>query len=262
MQAKKKNIPKGKKKNISKKKKKRLKVLKWTSLFVLVLVAITLFLLSDIFNIKEIKVINSSKISAEEIKELSTLQVDENMFKFLKITVEEKIKQNPYIETVAIHRKLNGTIEIEVTERVATYMLLLENQYAYINNQGYILEISETKLEVPTITGYVTENLEPGHRLEEADLKKLNTVIQIVKTAEEKELDKKISDINIENERDFLITMESENKLIHFGDSSNVNDKFINIDAVLKDTVGQKGEIFVKDLNKVFFREDFREEGV
>ena len=141
-------------------------------------------------------------------------------------------------------------------------MLLLENQYAYINNQGYILENSETKLEVPTITGYLTENLEPGHRLEEADLRKLNTVIQIIKTAEEKELDKKISDINIENERDFLITMESENKLIHFGDSSNVNDKFINIDAVLKDTVGKKGEIFVKDLNKVFFREDFREEGV
>ena len=141
-------------------------------------------------------------------------------------------------------------------------MLILEGKYVYINNQGYILEISETKLEVPTITGYVTEKLEPGQRLEEADLKKLNTAIQIVKTAEEKELDKKISDINIENEKDFLITMESENKIIHFGDSSNVNDKFINIDAVLKDTIGQKGEIFVKDLNKVFFREDFREEGV
>lgn len=94
------------------------------------------------------------------------------------------------------------------------------------------------------------------------DLKKLNTVIQIQKVAEEKGLDKKITNINIENERDFLITMESENKLIHFGDSSNINDKFININAVLKDTVGKKGEIFVKDLNKVFFREDFREEGV
>ncbi|MGN1301985.1 MAG: cell division protein FtsQ/DivIB [Clostridia bacterium] len=141
-------------------------------------------------------------------------------------------------------------------------MLLLDEKYAYINNQGYILEISETKLEVPIIIGYVTENLEPGQRLEEADLKKLNTVIQIVKTAEEKELDKKISDINIENERDFLITMESENKIIHFGDSSNIDDKFIMLKAVLEDNVGVKGEIFVKDLNKVFFREDFREEGV
>ncbi len=145
---------------------------------------------------------------------------------------------------------------------MATYEIALEDKYAYINNQGYILEITGTKLEVPTITGYATENIEPGKRLDEVDLKKLNTVIQIQKAAEEKGLDKKITNINIENERDFLITMEGENKLIHFGDSSNINDKFININAVLKDTVGQKGEIFVKDLNKVFFREDFREEGV
>lgn len=141
-------------------------------------------------------------------------------------------------------------------------MLILENQYVYINNQGYILEISDIKLEVPTITGYVTENMTLGQRLEEEDLKKLNTVIQIMKTAEEKELDSKITNIDIEDKNDFLITMETENKLIHFGNSSNINDKFINIDAVLKDTVEQKGEIFVKDLNKVYFREDFREEGV
>ena len=71
-------------------------------------------------------------------------------------------------------------------------MLALENQYAYINNQGYILEISDVKIEVPTITGYVTENLEEGKRLIEADLEKLDTVIQIIKTAGEKELDKKL----------------------------------------------------------------------
>ena len=141
-------------------------------------------------------------------------------------------------------------------------MLILENQYVYINNQGYILEISDIKLEVPTITGYATENMTLGQRLEEEDLKKINTVIQIMKTAEEKELDSKITNIDIEDKNDFLITMETENKLIHFGNSSNINDKFINIDAVLKDTVEQKGEIFVKDLNKVYFREDFREEGV
>lgn len=262
MQAKKKNIPKSKKQNISKKKKRRLKILKWTSLVVFIVGGLTLFLLSDVFNIKEIKVLNNSKISAEEIKKLSTLQVDENMFKFLKIRVEEQIKQNPYIEEANIHRKLNGTIEIEITERVATYMLVLDSKFAYINNQGYILEISEVKIDVPTITGYVTENIEPGKRLEEEDLKKLNTVIQIIKAAEEKGLDKKITNINIEDERDFLLTIESEKKLIHFGNSSNINDKFINIDAVLKDTVNQKGEIFVKNLNKVFFREDFREEGV
>ena len=123
------------------------------------------------------------------------------MFKFLKISVEEKIKQEPYIESANVKRKLDGTIEIQVLERVATYMLVLENQYAYINNQGYILEISETKLEVPTITGVITESIEPGKRLEEKDLLKLDTVIQIIKTANEKGLENKITNINIENDR-------------------------------------------------------------
>lgn len=253
---------KKKSKTISKKKKKRLKILKWTSLFVLLTGALSLFLLSDVFNIKEIKVVNNNKITAQEIRALSTLKENENMFKFLEMNIADKIKQNPYIESVNIRRRLSGTIEIEVTERVATYLLPIENQYVYINNQGYILEISETNLELPTITGYITENLEPGNRLAQEDLEKLNTVIQIIKTAKEKELDNIITNINIEDENDFLITMESQNKLIHFGNSNNINDKFIMLKAVIKDNEGVKGEIFVKDLNRVFFREDFRKEGV
>ena len=101
---KKKNIPKNKKQTIS---KKRLKILKWTSLLVLMVGGIALFLLSDLFNIKEIKVLNNSKITSLEIENLSDLQINQNMFKFLEITVEEKIKQNPYIESVDIRRRLN-----------------------------------------------------------------------------------------------------------------------------------------------------------
>lgn len=103
---KKKNLPKTKKHN-SKKKKKNLKFLKWTSLVILTVGAIVFFLLSDLFNIKEIKVLNNNKISAQEIIERSTLKANINMFKFLKRSVAEKIKQNPYIETVKIKRKLN-----------------------------------------------------------------------------------------------------------------------------------------------------------
>lgn len=97
-----------KKKPKNKKKKKNYKLfLIWTSLLVLIIVAITLFLMSDLFNIKEIKILDNSRISSDEIKSLSELQINENMFKFLKLNVEEKIKTNPYIEKVEIHRKLN-----------------------------------------------------------------------------------------------------------------------------------------------------------
>ena len=257
MQAKKKKVKKGLKKTNSKNKKNRLKIIKWTTLIVLIIGAVAMFLLSDLFNTKQIKVINNNKVLSEEIINLSGIKINENMFKFLGFKAEEQIRQNPYIEEAKIHRKLDGTIEINVKERVATYMLELdEGEFAYINNQGYILEKSLEKLKIPVLTGYVTKNIEPGGRLEVADLQKLNIVIQIMNTAKQRDLSVKISHINIEDNKDFLLTMESENKLIHFGDSTYINEKFVKLLAVLEDTVGQKGEIFIKNIDKMYFRKE------
>ena len=249
--------PKKKNKKINIKKKKRIKILKWTSLIILIIAAITIFLLSDIFNIKEIKVSNNNKVSEEEIILLSGIKANENMFKFFKLKAIEKIKTNPYIEDVTIHRKLNGIIDIKVTERVATFMLALEEeQFGYINNQGYILELSNEKIEKPVLTGYETEPIEVGNRLNVEDLKNLNTVIKIVKTAEERQIENKITKIDFENNQNILITMESEGKLIHFGNEKNINDKFVKLIAVLEDTAGQNGEIFLKNIDKVYFRKE------
>ena len=63
----------------------------------------------------------------------------------------KNIKQNPYVENVIIKRKLPDTIEITIEEKQKSYMLQFVNGYVYINTQGYILEISENKLELPII---------------------------------------------------------------------------------------------------------------
>lgn len=94
-------------KNKPARKENKGKIIKWTSLVILIVGAIIIFLLSDLFNIKEIKVLDNNKISAQEIINLSGLRINENMFKFLKIKVTEDIKTNPYIESVNIHRKLD-----------------------------------------------------------------------------------------------------------------------------------------------------------
>ena len=244
------------KKTNLKKKKIRVKIIKWTSLILLVIGAILLLLLSDIFNIKEINVINNNRISSEEIIKLSGIEVNDNIFKFLKFKAKDSIKSNPYIENVKIHRKINGTVEIDVEERTPTYMIEKEGNYFYINNQGYILEQNNEKLEVPTIEGFVTEELIPGNRLEIADLKKLNIVIQIMQAAKSKEIAEKISKINVESDYDYIITMEEEQKTVHFGNGTRINDKITKIIPVLEDNVDVAGEIFVKDINKVYFRGD------
>ena len=251
MAAKKKN------KKISIKQRRRKRIIKWTSIIILAATAITLFLLSDLFNIKEVKVTNNNKVSKEEIISLSQIHTNENMFKFLKLKAIERIKSNSYIEEVKIHRKINGTVEIIVKERVATYMLKLEEEnVAYINNQGYILDITTEKIEKPIIIGYITENIEKGERLDIKDLKKLDSVIKIMNTAKERQIAEKITTINIENDQDYLFEMGNDGKLIHFGDAKNINDKFVKLMAVLEDTEGQAGEIFLQNIDKIYFRKE------
>ena len=134
-----------KKERKRKKKIKRIKFFLKLILFVgLVSGTIIFALTSPIFNIKDIKVINNNQVQADTIISLSELKKEDNIFKFYGKNVVNKIKENAYIENVKIHRKLPNTIEIKVEERTPTFSVDYMGKYAYINTQGYILEIAET----------------------------------------------------------------------------------------------------------------------
>ena len=130
-----------------KKRKKKIKRIKFfLKLFLLIAIIVggTVFAFtSPIFNIKDIKVTNNSQITSDTIISLSGLKTEEDIFKFYKNDVVNKIKENPYVDSAEVHRKLPSTIEIDVTERVPAFSVDYMGKYAYINTQGYILEISE-----------------------------------------------------------------------------------------------------------------------
>ena len=188
---------------LERKKKKIKRIIKWTTLFLLIIGGIVFALVSPIFNIKEIQVINNNQIATETIVSLSQLQLGQNLFRFNKNKVEKEIKTNSYIESVDVKRKFPDKIEITIEERNRTYNVEFLNGYAYINNQGYILEISEQKLDLPVIQGISTEaeQIAAGNRLNTADLEKLEIVIQIMNICNNYELEKKVSTINITNKR-------------------------------------------------------------
>ena len=98
---------------MERKKKKLKRIIKWTTLFLLIIGGIVFALVSPIFNIKDIQIINNNQIATETIISLSQLQVGQNLFKFNKNKVEKEIKTNPYIESVNIKRKIPDKIEIQ-----------------------------------------------------------------------------------------------------------------------------------------------------
>lgn len=229
------------------KKKAILKIVKVLTL-IIVIIGVSIYVaLSPLFNIKEINVTGNSKLSKEEIISLSELKTDENTFKVSKKNIKNKVKANAYIENVKIRRKLPDKVEIIVVERVATYMIPFANSYIYINNQGYMLEITSQKAEMPAIVGISTpeEELHEGQRLISEDLVKLGEVLQIMESANANELVDLITKIDISNRQDYILTLEKEKKAIHLGDVSNLSTKMAYVKKILNDEKGVEGEILV-----------------
>jgi cell division protein FtsQ len=228
--------------------KKVKKALINVSLIILIITAITLFLLSPIFSIENISIKNNEKLSQEEIISLSQIEKGTNLFKIRNAEIKNNIKENAYVDEVKVNRILPNTIEITVTERQVAYLLEYGSSYAYIDEQGYILEISSENItDKIKIRGYKTteDNIKPRNRLIKEDLNKLNDVAIITDTAKNSGINAQITSINIENQNEYSLYMESEKKTVHIGSISNLDTKMLYLQVMLEKEKDNEGEIFL-----------------
>ena len=243
--------------NNAKPKSKKIKVL---IISILVLIAIIAAMLSPLFNIKNIQVVGNTILSSEEIISISGIKTEENMFKVMKLKTIDRIKENAYINEVAIHKKLPNTIEIQVIERKPSFMLEYGNGYVYLSNQGYMLEISSIKKDIPTILGTTTskENYKPGNRLNKDDLEKLGTVIKIMAVAKTHNIENLITTIDISNSDNYTLRLEQEKKTVYLGDCSYLETRMSSLMSILENEKDIEGEIFINmniNTRKPYFRE-------
>lgn len=222
-------------------------------------IIVILLLCSSLFNIQEIEVTGNTKLSNEEIISLSKINKQTNLFRMNKLKAVESIKENAYVEDVSIKRKLPNKVLINVEERVPKYMLQFADSYVYINNQGYMLEISNEKIEAPILIGITTDlsNIKAGNRLNIEDLKKMNMVISIFETANSNEIGNLITKIDISDSKNYTLILETEGKKVYLGDCSELNTRILYLKDIIEKEKGVSGEVYLDiDLNeqKVHFK--------
>ena len=245
----------------SKKKKINKKIIGFISIIILIAIIIVLALTAPIFNITDITVSGNNQISSNMIISLSGLKKGENIFKF-NSNVKQKIKENTYIETVNIKRKLPGTVMISVEERTVKYQINLINSYVYIDKNGYILENSAEKKDVPVIVGLSIKEDEMMNekRLKTEDLEKMNDIIKIIDAAKAINIDNLITEINTEDKDNYVLYLESKSKKINIGDTSNLTNKMLYVQKILENEEGRSGTAFVNGDLSTGFKPYFREE--
>ena len=129
-----------------------------------------------------------------------------------------------------------------------------------MDKQGYLLEITQEKLELPILQGAMTksEDFVVGNRLCLEDLETLSSIAKIMEIAEINEIAEFITGIDIADKSNIKLIFGKQEKTAYLGDNSNLNTKILTIKSVLEKEDGKAGEIFVNiDLNKEYpiFRE-------
>lgn len=235
------------------------------SIIVLLLIAIggtIYYLTTPAFNIANIEVHGNEKNSVETYISLSRIDIGStNILGITSGNIIKNIKENSYVEDVIVKRKLPNTIELYITERKVSYQINYSNSYIYLDNQGYILEISEEKKEIPIIKGFssLKENIQIGQRLKDEDLVKLNVVLKITNYCKYNTIENKITSIDVTDEKNYILNFEEDQKKVYLGDASNLSERLSMLKTILKNEKGKKGEIFMNgDLkeDKVYFREE------
>ncbi len=210
---------------------------------------------TSIFNVTKIEILGNYRVTKQRIESLSQINLNVNTYRYSKMQIAGYIKEEPYIESVQVKRKLPNTIRIEVKERMPNYIIMYSSSYVYIDNYGYILEISNEPLSLPIIEGYTTnqEKIVPGNRLEIEDLERLNTVLKITEAMQNTEILDKLTSIDISDKNNYIIKMEKERKTVYLGDSSNINDRVLMLKEILIKEANFAGQVFMQDLNKIYF---------
>jgi len=239
------------------------KLLRWTILIGIIIFILIFLFTSKMFKVCAIETIGNSQISQEMLLSLSGLNLEKNIFLSNTAKAENKINENPYVKEVNVKKILPDKIKIEIIEKQKVYMLEFEGNYAYLDSNGYILEITTTKLEnIIKLQGFFTqkEDIVVGNYLNEEDLERLEDIQKIINSAEKNSFKDKISGINITDKNNYSLTLQTLKKIVYIGNTSNLPTKMLRTKDIIDKTMEKEGKIFVNGNFNKGFDPYFREE--
>lgn len=227
-------------------------------LIILFIILIIAFLGSPIFVIKNIEISGENKVNSSNLISKLNLINNENIILVSKKEVLEKA-DNPYILDIKLKKKLPSTLEIEIKEKSEDYIAEKDGKDFYITKDGEILGEAKNSDTYKIVVKGINSDLENEKFLSKDEENEIQNFENIKQYFSEINLLDKIDNIDISKKDDMIISVKSENKIIHIGDTNNMEEKILYIDSILKDTKDLSGEIFVNmDLKSKnpYFREN------
>lgn len=165
-----------------KKKKKRRKKhgFFWFCFVVSVVIGGVVFLNSSFFNIETITVRGNRNVSATEIIRNSGIRYHTNIFHVFQRTVRNHLKQNSYVESVSLKRRLPGELVLQIQERDEAACLPCGKEYIIIDDHGYVLRMVSHRPELTLVDGLTIRKMTRGEPLQVSQTDRLKEALSLI----------------------------------------------------------------------------------
>lgn len=221
----------------------------------LVLVVFIVILLTC-FKINDIEVTGNVHYSEEQIKDyvLSEGYIDNTVLLMLKNKVKP-IEDIPFIAKIDIEYEGPHKILVTVYEKAMAGCIEYMDQYVYFDQDGYVLEISLTKLDdTPCITGIFFDSMELHEKLPIEDKARFKTILTLTQLIQK--YDVKVDSIRFTSEGE--VVLKYEDIRIELGDGSKIEEQLIDLNRMLEPLKGRKGTLDLKDFDTATGTASFR----
>ncbi|MFQ9866255.1 MAG: cell division protein FtsQ/DivIB [Bilophila wadsworthia] len=93
---------------------------------------------SEFFAIKRVEIRGTTHFSREEVLKAANLQSGVNSLT-VNIAMEQGLRDNPWVLSVAVKRRLPDAFEIRIRERIPAFWMLKDGVLYYADNRGQMI---------------------------------------------------------------------------------------------------------------------------
>jgi cell division septal protein FtsQ len=112
------------------------------------------------FRLKNIEVTSAKRLTQEDILALSGVEPGQNLARMNLRRMGEQLVQNPWVETVRIHRYFPDRLSISISEREPLAIVNMGFIY-YLDRKGTVFKVLNQgdRLDYPVVTGFSEEDM-------------------------------------------------------------------------------------------------------
>ena len=122
---------------------------------------------SDSFKIRKIEIEGNELISGQKIMKENELESGKRIWEVDLKSVDENIRNNPFIDTVQLERSFPDVLKIQVHEKFPIALLNFKNHFYCIDETGMILPSKPGKLyDLPVLSGHYEGSVTVGQQID------------------------------------------------------------------------------------------------